>query len=394
MNGCRYLFAYLLALLLILILLVPTLSSLQTANTAPTVGTSTESSTCLSDNATHHMPMNAAFVATAYRLDFPKSDPITKESLEEELSTLVETAKAAGINTLIFQVRPFSDAFYASEIFPTSRYLVGNEGEAAPIDVLAVLLEKAHAKGLAVHAWINPYRIGSHPLSAEHPAVKHPDYLFYQNGKLYFHPSLPEVQELIVSGVREIVSSYAVDGILFDDYYYPEGMKSEDAALYEAYRQSGGELSLGDFRREAVNSLIRKTYTALKSIAPDCLFGVSPRGIWRNLSEDPNGSDTRGQSAYDEIYCDALAWVREKTVDYLVPQLYWSYSTEGAEFALLADWWQKQLDGSEIALIPALAAYRLPKEEIKAQIHYLTHKPGYEGYALYRWSNLNGESGE
>lgn len=336
--------------------------------------------------------ITAAYVATAYRLDFPKSDKADAESIREEIDAIVKKAKKNGINTLFFQVRPSSDAFYRSDIFPSSRYLVKNEGDEPPLDVLAYFIKAAHREGIALHAWINPYRVrasgDSASLSPKNPAAKNPALLLTVQGGIYYHPALPEVISLITAGVAELVRGYAVDGILFDDYFYPEGITTEDAAAYEAYRQGGGEKSLGDWRRENVNRLIQSCYRAIKSIRPDCLFGVSPRGIWRNIAEDAFGSMTEGSAAYDSIYCDAMAWVRANEVDYLAPQLYFSYHDERAAFLTLSLWWQTALRDSGVLLIPSLAAYKLSPAELQSEIFYLSHLESCHGYALYRISDL------
>lgn len=334
-----------------------------------------------------------AYVATVYGLDFPKSADRSARALTEELNALVEKAARNGVNTLYFQVRPASDAFYDSKIFPTSRFLVEREGDSAPIDVLKTLITLAHRRGIQVYAWINPYRVtvageALDSLSEENPARLYPDCIFEKDGAYYYRPASEKAREIIVAGVAEIVKSYAVDGILFDDYFYPEGMASEDADDYRAYLEQGGKLSLDDFRRENVNTLVRACCQAIKAIRADCAFGVAPRGIWRNITEDSDGSITAGASAYDGIYCDALAWVREKTIDFLAPQLYWSYHEKAAPFLTLALWWEGALKGSGVALIPSLAAYRLTDEELTAEIFYLSSLPDCHGYALYRIAYL------
>ncbi len=335
----------------------------------------------------------AAYIATAYRLDFPKSETVTAKTLTEELEALVRKASENHINVLYFQVRPASDAFYDSAIFPSSRYLVRNEGDTPPLDVLKTLLAIAKRYGIKIYAWINPYRITSQgekleALSDNNPARLYPEYIFEKDGAYYYQPALEEVRALIAAGIAEIVRNYDVDGILFDDYFYPENMKNEDESCYEAYRRNGGTLSLGDWRRENINMLIRECYQTIKSIRTDCAFGVAPRGIWRNIGEDADGSMTAGGSAYDGIYCDALAWVKEKTVDFLAPQLYWSYHEPNAPFLTLALWWENALKNSNIALIPSLAAYRLSEEELAAEIFYLSSLEGCNGYALYRITHL------
>jgi len=337
-------------------------------------------------------PEVAAFVATAYALDFPKSEVRSAKALKEELDTIVEKAKASGISTLYFQVRPASDAFYESSLFPTSRYLVEKEGEQAPIDVLRYLIERAHREGLFVHAWINPYRIRSAAerdiaLSPDHPARLDPSLAFTVKGGYYYQPAKESVRQLIAAGVGEIVSRYDVDGILLDDYFYPEGIKDEDAALYEQYRQTGGKLSLGDWRREEITRMIRLLYQTVKQERPDCLFGVSVRGIWKNQKDDPAGSPTKGADSYSVDYADPLLWAREGIVDHIAPQLYWSFNDPNAPFVPLADWWQNALSTTKAKLTVALAPYRIPASELKAQIFYLSMQAS-PALALFRFSYL------
>jgi len=337
--------------------------------------------------------MRAVYVASAYNLDFPSRSGLSKSALQQELDAMVNEAVSAGMNTIFFQVRPASDALYRSDIFPVSRYLAESEGGAMALDALGYLIEKAHAKGIQVHAWINPFRVRSASesdavLSKNNPAKVNPVLTFTVEGAVYYNPALKGVQELIVDGVREILVRYDVDGILFDDYFYPENMQNEDAKEYVAYQKAGGTLSLGDFRRENINVLIESVYRTVKKEKPRCLFGVAPRGVWRNAEDDPSGSDTRGGAAYDAIFCDALAWVKGGYIDYLSPQIYWNFDHKAAPFAVLADWWNKALRGSGVKLCVSLACYSLPKEEIARQREYLLKLSAYGGFALYRYGYM------
>lgn len=334
--------------------------------------------------------MRAVYVASAYNLDFPSQAGLSKSALQQELDAIVNKAAGAGMNTIFFQVRPASDALYRSDIFPVSRYLAKSEGGAMPLDALGYLIGKAHAKGIRVHAWINPFRVRSASesdalLSKNNPAKKNSALTFTVEGAVYYNPALKGVHDLILDGVREILCRYDVDGILFDDYFYPENMQHEDAKEYAAYKKAGGTLSLGDFRRENINLLIKSVFRAVKEEKPHCLFGVAPRGVWRNADDDPLGSNTRGGAAYDAIFCDALAWVKGGYLDYLSPQIYWSFDNKAAPFATLADWWNEALKGSGVKLCVSLALYSLPKEEIARQKDYLMKLSEYGGFALYRY---------
>lgn len=332
--------------------------------------------------------LRAVWVATVFHLNYPSTPGIGRDALAEELDAIVAKAKAAGMNAIFFQVRPCSDAFYASAIFPTSRFLTGRQGGQAVLDPLAYLVKQAHAANIQVHAWINPYRVTTSgeelsSLAASNPAAKHPDWLLQVEGNYYYNPALPEVRALVAEGVTELVSGYAIDGVVFDDYFYPAGITDEDAASYSAYLAGGGRLSLGDFRRDNVNKLVESVSAAVKKIRPACLFGIAPRGIWRNASADPAGSPTAGGAAYDDIFCDAMAWVKNRWIDYLSPQLYWDFDNAAAPFIPLVDWWVKALAGSGVRFCPSLAAFALPPATLAAQQDYLKQKAGYAGYAIY-----------
>lgn len=337
--------------------------------------------------------MRAVYVASAYNLDFPSRPGLSKAALQSELDAIVNGAASCGMNTIVFQVRPASDALYRSEIFPVSRYLAASEGGAMALDALGYLIESAHAKGIKVHAWINPFRVrsaseGDAVLSKNNPAKVNSALTFTVEGAVYYNPALQAVQNLIIDGVREILVNYDVDGILFDDYFYPEHITSEDAKEYAAYQKAGGRLSLADFRRGNINTLIERVYRTVKNEKPQVLFGVSPRGVWRNAEDDPSGSDTRGGAAYDAVFCDALAWVKGGYLDYLSPQIYWSFDHKSAPFATLADWWNQALRGSGVELCVSLASYSLPKEEIARQKEYLAALSQYGGFALYRYAYM------
>ncbi len=337
--------------------------------------------------------MRAVYVATVYNLDFPSAAGKTAASLRVELESIVKQAAEGDFNTIIFQVRPASDALYQSAIFPSSRFLTGKQGEPLPLDPLAYLIKIAHAKDIAVHAWINPYRVTLpgetlDSLAPENPARKHPEWTYTVGGQVYYDPSLPAVRALVAEGIAELLLNYNLDGVMFDDYFYPSNIGLTDIARYEAYQNAGGELSLSDWRRNNVNQLIELSYRTVKEHRPDCLFGVAPRGIWRNASDDPTGSATAGGAAYDEIYCDALAWVKNGWLDYLSPQIYWSFTHKTAPFGVLADWWNKALADSGIRLVVSLAGYSLPENEILAQKAYLAELATYGGFAFYSFSHL------
>ena len=202
------------------------------------------------------------------------------------------------------------------------------------------------------------------------PAAKHPEYtVAYSDGKLYFDVGIPDVRELVALGVREICEGYEVDGIIFDDYFYPYphlGKDFEDSETVETY--GGGFESVADFRRESVNSLIKLCYDTVKEVNDDISFGVSPFGIWQNFDGTNGGSLTNGLSAYSEIYCDALAWANGGYVDYLAPQIYWSFENANAPFDTLAEWWSRALDGTGVKLYINYGVYKYDEGEMKSGV--------------------------
>jgi len=248
------------------------------------------------------------WVSTVVNIDYPTKPTTDPETLKSEAIKILDLAKDTGFNAVFLQVRPTADAFYKSGIFPWSRYLTGKHGVAPDggFDPLAFWIEEAHKRGLELHAWLNPYRVTkkeagqpSHDfgsLAPSNPAVLNPQWVVkHSDGNLYFDPGIPEVRRLIIDGAIEIVKNYDVDGIHFDDYFYPD-VSFNDKATYEKYKSPGQ--SLDDWRRENVNTLIRDCYYAIKVIRSSVRFGISPFGIWANRSSNPLGSDTNGLQSY------------------------------------------------------------------------------------------------
>ncbi len=358
--------------------------------------------------------MRGVYIATAYNIDFPSKAGLDKDELEAELSAIVDTVADANANAIFFQVRPESDAMYDSELFPVSRYLTGKADGELPdgFDPLQYLIETAHGRGIAVHAWVNPLRVtrGSlnspktdvTELAAMHPARLSPDLTVEYGGELYYDPGLPETRALVAAGVTEIVSGYDIDGIIFDDYFYPYPEKDgEGNDLYfndtATFIQYGGSLSLEDWRRENINKLVKMCYEAVKKADADCRFGIAPFGIWQNNDGENGGSETAGMEAYSTIFCDAIAWAKDGYVDYLAPQIYWDFGKESAPFATVADWWSTMLDGTGVELYISHAAYKYGTDEwmaadvvdeMTAQIAYGRKLISYRGSLLYGYSEL------
>ena len=227
---------------------------------------------------------HAVWIATAYAIDYPTEPTTDVGTLKTRCDAILDTAKANGCNTVYFQVRPAADALYPSDLFPWSRYLTGNIGTAPSnsFDPLAYWLEQAHARDMKLEAWINPYRICAGQNAASDftslpdssPAKQHPDWVVTHDGSYYFNPGLAEVRQLICDGVQEIVENYDVDGIQFDDYFYP----STDFDDADTYAAAGTTLSLDDWRRDNVNQLVQTVHQTIQEHAKNsaCVFGISP----------------------------------------------------------------------------------------------------------------------
>ena len=262
--------------------------------------------------------------------DFPSYDNLSANKLKQEIDAIVDNVYSYGLNTIYFQVRSHSDSMYNSSIFPTASALVENQGDTAPMDVLEYFIEKAHSKNIELHAWINPYRVSSRShstssLAGTNPAVLHPDWIVKHfnddgsEGGIFYDPALPEVRRLVVDGVMEIVENYDVDGIHFDDYFYPynNAKNFEDNSSYEKY---GEGKNRDDWRRENVDLLVRNVYTSIKNSKPSVKFGISPFGVWaKKTASCPEGTEGLGWplQSYSDIYADTRNWIVNGWVDYI-----------------------------------------------------------------------------
>lgn len=324
----------------------------------------------------HDRELRAVWVSTVFGLDFPSRTGLTAAAARTELQHVVDRAEAAGLNALVFQIRPESDALYASTLEPASRFLSGTQGTDPGFDALAILLELAHARGIEVHAWMNPYRAlatAGATAAASHVSRTLSAHAITYNGAITMDPGAAPVRAHVVAVVRDVLTRYAVDGIHFDDYFYPypdaSGTPFPDDTSFAAYTAGGGTLSRGDWRRSNVNGLVREVMDAVLEVRPAARFGVSPFGIYRPGM--PAG--IAGLDAYATIYCDARAWMDAGSIDYVAPQLYWPTTQTAQAFGALATWWSSTADG-RVHVFPGHAVYRLGSsaawdiEELEDQI--------------------------
>ncbi len=262
-----------------------------------------------------------------------------------------------GFNTVYIQVRPFSDAIYKSNIYPWSSIITGTQGLDPGFDPLEICIEEAKSRNLRIEAWINPYRVRTDvsiiPISSESSIgrlIKENPRTVFQVGNLVtLNPAYEEVQDMIVKGVEEIVKNYDVDGIQFDDYFYPNGDFSLDKVEYDIYIKSYGDMSQGEFRRLQVTDLIEKVYNSIKVIDNNIEFGVSPQG---NMTNN-----------YELVFIDIKEWIKTKIVDYLAPQVYYGFDHGTQPFNDNINEWNQLLNGTGIDLIIGLSAYKIGQED-------------------------------
>ena len=271
-------------------------------------------------------------------------------TMKRNLINQLEALQRAGINAIIFQVRPEADALYTSQLEPWSRFLTGVQGEAPlPLwDPMQFMIEECHKRCMEFHAWINPYRVKTalaNPLAANHVYHLHPEWFITYGNQLFFDPALPESRRHICMVITDILTRYDVDAIHMDDYFYPyplKGMEFPDDASFARY--GGGFDNRGDWRRSNVNLLIKQIHETVREVKPWVKFGVSPFGIYRNQKSDPLGSKTNGLQNYDDLYADVLLWAREGWIDYNIPQLYWQIGHPAADYKELVEWWAKHAE--------------------------------------------------
>jgi len=346
--------------------------------------------------------LRGIWVSTVSNIDYPSKQTTNASVLQNELITILDNCKTMGFNAVFLQVRPAADAFYNSAVFPWSRYLTGKQGQAPKngFDPLAFAVEEAHKRGLELHAWINPYRItvsakDAEALSKNHPAVLHPELVLTDSdGKMYFNPGDSKSIDLIVSGAVEIVKNYAVDGLHMDDYFYPVG-DFDDEGTYAYYKQEYPDKD--QWRREMVNRMVKQMDDAVHKENPDIQFGISPRGIWANDSETPEGSATAGNGSYNGIWADSRAWVKNGWVDYIMPQIYWHIGYEIADYSVLTDWWSEVVAGTDVKLYIGEAAYKTTDEaqpawngdagtaELQKHIELGRQSDSIDGYCMFTY---------
>jgi len=297
--------------------------------------------TILAQSSNPKREFRGTWIATVSNIDWPSTTGLPIETLKKQLTDLLDAVKSANLNAAFFQVRPECDALYKSSIEPWSYWITGTQGvaPAGDFDPLKFAIDEAHKRGIELHAWLNPYRARhasfSYQRASNHVSNLHPDWIL-KFGNLYLlDPGMPQVRNYNVSVVVDIISKYDVDGIHFDDYFYPyppDQISNQDAATFAAYPR--GFTNIGDWRRDNVNIQMKVISDTIKAINPKIKFGISPFGIWKNGV--PSG--ITGMDAYSVIYADPISWLKQKSVDYIIPQLYWRIGGS-QDYLKLMPWW-------------------------------------------------------
>ncbi len=311
----------------------------------------------------------AMWMATVVNIDWPSRPGLSAERQQAELRAWLDLAVRNNFNAVVLQVRPTADAFWPSPYEPWSAWLSGRQGVDPGYDPLAFAVEEAHRRNLALHAWFNPYRVSMtgrlKDLAATHPARLHPDWVVRKDGRLYYNPGLPEVREFVTAAIMDAVTRYDIDGVHFDDYFYPypgSGRPFRDGAAFAAH--GAGFPDRAGWRRANIDALISGLRDRIDAVKPWVQLGVSPFAVWRNAATDPAGSDTQaGIETYDDLYADTRRWVREGWIDYVAPQVYWPRGFRIADYERIVPWWAEQVSaaataGHDVGLFVGEATYR------------------------------------
>jgi uncharacterized lipoprotein YddW (UPF0748 family) len=311
----------------------------------------------------------AMWIASVVNIDWPSRTGLPAAQQQAEMRKWLDLAVRNNFNAVVLQVRPTADAMWPSRFEPWSRWLTGTQGRDPGYDPLQFAVDEAHKRGLALHAWFNPYRVSMNTklanLDANHPARRNPDWVVAKDGKLYYNPGIPEVRSFIIDAMMDAVDRYDIDGVHFDDYFYPyPGSRKpfQDTAAFRTY--GGGFSSRAEWRRANIDGLIKELSDRIEASKPWVQFGVSPFAVWRNAGTDPAGSKTRaGVQTYDDLYADTRKWVREGWIDYIAPQVYWPRGFTIADYEQIVPWWAKEIDvsrrnGHNVGLFIGEATYR------------------------------------
>jgi len=343
----------------------------------------------------------AVWIATVDNIDWPTRGNYNSDSQRAEFIRILDFHQQNGMNAVIVQVRPATDAFYPSPYEPWSEWLTGKQG-APPspyYDPLQFMIEETHKRGMEFHAWCNPYRavfnIGKSSIAPNHITKLHPEWFITYGDKRYFDPGNKDAQDYVVKVIRDMVSRYDVDALHFDDYFYPYKITGKEFGDDNTFVQYNNGRTRDNWRRSNVDSIIVKLSRAIKEEKPSCRFGISPFGIWRNKSQDPDGSETQGgQTNYDDLYADIVLWLKNGWIDYVAPQIYFEFGHPRAAYETLLDWWSKHSYGKHCYI--GLGIYKAgtntawkDKSQLPRQIEALRNTANVQGMIFFSSKSFN-----
>ncbi|MFE6837513.1 glycoside hydrolase family 10 protein [Streptomyces sp. NPDC057705] len=342
------------------------------ATSGPAAAAARRTSSGPSPRAAAAADFRGMWIASVSNVDWPSRSGLSAGRQRTELLRLLDTAVARRLNAVILQVRPAADALWPSKLEPWSQWLTGEQGVDPGWDPLGTAVAEAHARGLELHAWFNPYRVANHTdpdrLATSHPARRNPGWTVEYGGKLYYNPGLPEVRRFVQDAMFDAITRYPVDAVHWDDYFYPYPADGEYFDDDEAYEEHGGAFaSRAAWRRHNTDTLVQEMSARLRALRPAVRFGISPFAVWRNSDRDPLGSPTRaGLGTYDDLYADTRKWVREGWIDYIVPQAYWHIGHPTADYADIVPWWARTVAGTGVDLYVGEALYRCDADSTTA----------------------------
>ena len=288
------------------------------------------------------------WIATVRNLDWPSKPGLKNKVLKSEFIKQLDKLQEIGMNAVIVQIRPVGDAMYASPYEPWSEYLTGEQGKppSRGFDPLSFMISETHKRCMEFHAWFNPFRAArdtaTHFLVKTHIYFKHPEWFVSYGNQLYFDPGMVPARKFVEKVITDVVTRYDIDAVHFDDHYYPyrlEGLQFPDTLSYKLYGENQNRES---WRRENINNLVRQLFDTINQLKPWVHFGISPFGVWRNRDRDPRGSATHTlQTNYDDLYGDALKWVSEEWLDYILPQCYQYLGRPIMDYRVVTRWWNE-----------------------------------------------------
>ena len=345
--------------------------------------------------------LRGVWVSTVFNLDWPTSGSYRNPSAQQaEYIKLLDDLQAMGMNAVFVQVRPSADALYPSTIVPWSKFLTGKQGQDPGYDPLAFAIEEAHKRGMAFHAWFNPFRATTdgklEGLASNHVALQHSEWIVNSNNRHYINPGIPAARQHIIDAIMEVVNNYDIQSVHLDDYFYPSGGVFNDDLTFRTYN-SKQLINKAEWRRDNINTFVRELGQAVKAAKPAVEFGISPFGVWRNQSVDPSGSATKaGVTAYDSMSADVRTWIRQGWIDYVIPQLYWSIGFQAAAYDTLVDWWAREVQGTQVDLYIGHSPYKLgtteagwsSAQEIINQLRYNDRYDAVDGSVFFSAKDL------